>query len=121
VPFIFKHMGLLMLQQPHQITMIFNEDHEVRQVRIGGSHPAQVELSWHGDAVGHFEGDTLVIDTVGTKTDRPFAMIDLFGTPYTKDLHVVERYRLLDHSAVKDALERGAKENTQGAGPIDRL
>jgi hypothetical protein len=120
VPFIFKHMGLLMLQQRHQITMIFNEDHEVRQVRLGGSHPAQVTPSWHGDAVGHFEGDTLVIDTVGTKTDRPFAMIDLFGTPYTKNLHVVERYRLLDHSAVKGALERGAKENTQGAGPIDR-
>jgi hypothetical protein len=35
-----------------------------------------------------------VIDTVGTKTDRPFAMIDLFGTPFTEKLHVVERYRL---------------------------
>jgi hypothetical protein len=97
VPFIFKHMGLLMLQQPHQITMIFNEDHEVRQVRLNELHPAKVAPSWHGDAVGHYEGDTLVIDTVGVKTDRPYAMIDLFGTPYTEALHVVERYRLLDH------------------------
>jgi hypothetical protein len=120
VPFIFKHMGLLMLQQPHQITMIFNEDHEVRHVRLDEPHPAQVVPSWHGDAVGHYEGDTLVIDTVGIKTERPFAMIDLFGTPYTKALHVVERYRLLDHEAVKDALERGSKENSAAGGPIDR-
>jgi hypothetical protein len=120
VPFIFKHMGMLMLQQPHQITMIYDEDHEVRHVRMNVAHPAQVTPSWYGDSVGHFEGDTLVIDTVGNKTDRPFAMIDLFGTPYTKELHVVERYRLLDHEAVKDALERGAKENQQGQGNIYR-
>src|ERR1700693_4966962 len=42
VPYIFKHMGLLMLQQPHQITMIFNEDHEVRHIRLDEAHPAQV-------------------------------------------------------------------------------
>jgi hypothetical protein len=74
-------------------------------------HPAQVTPSWHGDSVGHYEGDTLVIDTVGTKTDRPFAMIDLYGTPYTEKLHVVERYRLLDYEAAKEGLERDAKEN----------
>jgi hypothetical protein len=120
VPFIFKHMGLLMLQQQHEITMVFNEDHEVRQVRMNEPHPAHVTPSWHGDSVGHYEDDTLVIDTVGNKSDRPFAMIDLFGTPYTKALHVVERYRLLDHEAVKDALERGSKENQQGQGAVDR-
>jgi hypothetical protein len=120
VPYIFKHMGMVMLTQPHQITMIFNEDHEVRHVRMNESHAAQVTPSWYGDSVGHYEGDTLVIDTVASRTDRPFPMIDLFGTPYTKALHVVERYRLLDHEAVKDALERGAKENQQGAGAIDR-
>jgi hypothetical protein len=69
--------------------------------RRNQSHPAKVIPSWHGDAVGHFEGDTLVIDTVGIKTDRPFAIIDLFAMPYTEKLHVVERYRLLDHEAAK--------------------
>jgi hypothetical protein len=49
------------------------------------------------------EGDTLVIDTVGVKTDRPYAMIDLFGTSHTKSLHVVERYRLREYDDVKDA------------------
>src|SRR6516162_1276664 len=104
VPFIFKHMGLAVLQQPHQITLLFNEDHEVRQVPIGKPHPAQVTPSWHGDSVAHWEDSTLVIDTVRVKTDRPYPMIDLFGTPYTKSLHVVERYSLRDRDAVKDAL-----------------
>ena len=57
---------------------------------------------------GHYEGDTLVVDTVGVKTDRPYAMIDLFGTPYSKSLHVVERYRLREYEDVKD-LSRAKK------------
>jgi len=45
-------------------------------------------------------------------------MIDLFGTPYTEKLHVVERYRLADLDGVKDTLQRGAKENWRPAGPV---
>jgi hypothetical protein len=41
-------------------------------------HPAQVTPSWYGDSVGHYEGDTLVIDTIGVKTG-PFAVVDWFG------------------------------------------
>jgi hypothetical protein len=52
-----------------------------------------------------------VIDTVGVRTDRPFAMVDMYGTPYTQALHVVERYRLLDYEAAREGLERAAKEN----------
>ena len=120
VPFIFKHGAMEMLQQPHQITILYNENHEVRHIRLNEPHPAEVTPSWHGDSVGHYEGDALVIDTVGNKTDRPFAMIDLFGTPYTGALHVVERYRLLDYEAAKDALERGDRENQRPQGPINR-
>jgi hypothetical protein len=82
-------------------------------------HPARLTPSWHGDAVGHYEGDTLVVDTVGIKADRKFAMIDLFGTPYTDKLHVVERWRLADFDAVKGDLERGAKENWRPGGPAN--
>jgi hypothetical protein len=119
VPFLFKHMAMQMLQLPDEIVMLFSEDHEVRRVRMNQPHPAQVTPSWHGDAVGRYEGDAIIIDTVGIKTDRPFAMIDMFGTPYTGKLHVVERYQLLDYEAVKGALERGAKENWRPAGPVD--
>jgi hypothetical protein len=118
VPFLFKHMAMEMLQRPDKIVMLFNEDHEVRYVRLNQSHPAKVKPSYHGDAVGHYEGDTLVIDTVGIKADRPYAMVDLYGTPYTEKLHVVERYRLVDHEAAKGTLERAAKELWRPAGPF---
>ena len=111
VPFIFKHNQMEMIQQPDKITFLYGEDHEVRWVRLNQPHADPVVPSWYGDSVGHYEGDTLVIDTVGVKTDRPYAMIDLFGTPYTKALHVVERYRLRDYDDVKDAIERNIKEN----------
>ena len=118
VPFIFKHNKMQMLQQPDKITMLYLEDHEVRWVRVNEPHPTHVTPSWHGDSVGHYEGDTLLIDTVGIRVDRPFAMIDLFGTPYTEKLHVVERYQLLDYAAAKEGLERSAKENMR-FGNID--
>src|SRR6202049_82337 len=100
-----------MIQKRDSITFLYSFDHEVRHVRLNQSHPAQVTPSWYGDSVGHYEGDTLVIDTVGIKSDRPFAMIDMYGTPHTQALHVVERYRLLDYEAAKEAEERGEKEN----------
>ncbi len=118
VPFIFKHNQIEMIQQPDKITILYGEDHEVRRVRLNQPHPAPVVPSWYGNSVGHYEDDTLVIDTVGVRTDRPFAMIDLFGTPYTKALHVVERYRLRDYEDVKDAIERNMKENWQFNGDV---
>jgi hypothetical protein len=99
-----------MLQQADKITIIYYQDHQVRQVRMNEPHPAELTPSWHGDSVGHYEDDTLVIDTVGIKIG-PFAMADMYGTPYTRALHVVERYRLLDFEAAKEGLERNAKEN----------
>jgi hypothetical protein len=90
----------------------------VRRVRVNDRHPEPLTPSWYGDSVGHYEDDTLVIDTVGVKTDRPYAMIDLFGTPYTKSLHIVERYRLREYEDVKDAIERNKKENWLFTGDV---
>jgi hypothetical protein len=124
LPYIFRDFGIQMLQQPDQITILYSQDHEIRHVRMNQRHPAQVTPSWYGDSVGHYEGDTLVVDTVGIKTDRPQAMIDMYGTPYTKALHVVERYRLIDYEAAKEALERAGKENLgqpRSRGPVSRF
>jgi hypothetical protein len=118
VPFIFKHQQMEIIQQPDKITFIFNEDHEVRRVRLDELHRSPVTPSWYGDSVGHYEGDTLVIDTVGINPDRKYAMVDLFGTPYTKSLHVVERYRLRDYDDVKDAIERNKNENWLVVGDV---
>ena len=120
VPYIYKNFAMLIFQQPDKITIIYDQDHEIRHVRLNQPHPAEVTPSWYGDSVAHYEGDTLIIDTVGTKANRPFAMIDLYGTPYTEKLHVVERYRLLDYEDAKEGLERDAKENQRPPVGIDR-
>jgi hypothetical protein len=112
IPFIYKQFMVEIIQQPDKVLIIYTAPNtDVRRVRLNDHHPEPLTPSWYGDSVGHYEGDTLVIDTVGVKTDRPYAMIDLFGTPYTKSLHIVERYRLGDYDDVKDAIERNKKEN----------
>ena len=112
MPFIYKLGTIQMMQQPDRITILYGGyNNEVRRVRLNEPHPKPPKPSWYGDSVGHYEGDTLVIDTVAVKTDRKYAMIDLFGTPYTDKLHIVERYRLRDYDDVKDALERNRQEN----------
>jgi hypothetical protein len=111
MPFIYKQFLVLLIQQPDKITFYYNGNGDIRHVRLNEPHRTPLTPSWYGDSVGHYEGDTLVIDTVGQKTDRKYAMIDLFGTPYTKSLHIVERYRLRDYDDVKDAIERNIKEN----------
>jgi hypothetical protein len=112
VPFVFTTTAIEFLQTPDKVTILYYEDHEVRHVRMNQQHPASVTPSWYGDSVGHFEGDTLVIDTVGIKIG-PHAMVDWYGTPHTPALHVIERYRLVDYDGAKDGLERDRKENFQ--------
>jgi hypothetical protein len=118
VPYIFNGVAMQMLQQADKITFFYPNDHQVRRVRMNQPHPAQVTPSWYGDSVGHYEGDTLVIDTVGVKIG-PFAMVDFYGTPYTPALHVVERYRLLDYESAREGLERDAHENLRPPNGAD--
>jgi hypothetical protein len=118
MPFIYKEFFVQLIQQPDKVQLFYDGNHEIRRVRLNEPHPQPLTPSWNGDSVGHYEGDTLVIDTVGVKTDRPYAMIDLFGTPYSKSLHIVERYRLRDYDDVKDAIERSWNENWLFAGNL---
>jgi hypothetical protein len=111
VPYIFFQPGVQVLQQPHQIVFIYLRGPEFRHVRLNESHPAGVTPSWYGDSVGHYEGDTLVVDTVALKADRPFAMVDMYGTPFSPALHVVERYRMIDYAEAQAAVARNLKEN----------
>ena len=94
MPFIYKQFLVMLIQKSDEVLFYYNGNGDIRHVRLNEPHRTPLTPSWYGDSVGHYEGDTLVIDTIGQKTDRKYAMIDLFGTPYTKSLHIVERYRL---------------------------
>ena len=98
-----------MLQEKEKITLLYSHDNKVRHVPLNSAHPAGLKLSGQGDSIAHYDGDTLVIDTVGIKSS-PISAVDWYGTPHTDQLHVVERYRLVDEAAAKAA---AAKHDTQ--------
>ena len=109
-PYILQRQQIQMIQQKDQITILYSENHEVRRVRLNARHPEHVTPSWYGDSIGHFEGDTLVVDTVGVKSG-PHSMIDSFGTPYSEAMHLVERYRLIDYEEGRAAAVRSETQN----------
>jgi hypothetical protein len=84
-------MEMLFLPGGNEITMIYWRDNQVRHIYLNAPHSTDPPKTWYGESVGRFEGDTLVIDTIGLndKTDT-----DRFGTPHSDAIHVVERYRL---------------------------
>jgi len=82
------------LQTPKQVVMIWEEDHMVRHVYLTDQHSPNVKPSWLGESIGRYEnGDTLVVDTIGLNI-RTF--VDSYQTPHTEQLHVVERFRIVE-------------------------
>jgi hypothetical protein len=83
---------------PGRVLMLFEYDHFVRNIYTGGrAHPIDPNPSWMGDSIGKWEGDTLVVDTVGFN-DKTW--LDNDGHPHTEDLHVVERIRRVNHDTL---------------------
>jgi hypothetical protein len=81
------------LQTPDMVVMIHDGDEQMRRVHLNVPHSDNPNLSWYGESVGHYEGNTLVVDTIALD-ERSF--IDAYRTPHTGALHVVERFTLLE-------------------------
>jgi hypothetical protein len=123
-PYLFTiQLGVQFVQKKNEIVMLYPQDDQVRRVRMNAAHPAKVIPSAMGDSVGYYEGDTLVIDTVGVKIGR-VTMVDRYGTPQSDALHLVERYRLIDVATAKETMafhERrvGRGPGAPGTGPYE--
>ena len=86
--------GLIhVLPGPEVYTILYMRMMQARFIEVDGEHRADLEPSYYGHSVGHWEGDVFIVDTVGFNDKTP---IDMFATPHTEQLHVVERYRLVD-------------------------
>jgi hypothetical protein len=86
----------LQIFQTKDDTVIVHEvAHNTRWIHMNRDHPAAVKTSFMGDSVGHWEGDTMVVDTVGVD-DRTW--IDEQGIIHSLGMHVVERIRKIDNS-----------------------
>ncbi len=94
---LYGFQPLYFVQTAKEVVMIYSNDEQVRHVYLNVSHSANPQPSWYGKSVGHYEGDTLVVDTIGLN-DKTF--VDNFRTPHTEKLHVIERFHLVDGGKV---------------------
>jgi hypothetical protein len=81
------------IQTPKEVLIVHQQDQQVRRIFLNVPHSTHPKPSWTGESVGHYEGDELVVDTIGFN-DRTF--VDNYRTPHTDKMHVIERFKLLD-------------------------
>jgi hypothetical protein len=93
--------AIQILQTPGQITFFHELGRQVRVVHMDRGHDPDPDPSYFGDDVGHWEGDTLVVDTTGL-TDK--TTIDMMGAPHSDQLHIVEHIRLLNPNKLEDRI-----------------
>jgi hypothetical protein len=95
---IFRRVGagpmIFFRQTEHEVTMIWRGDNQVRHVYLDVPHSENPRPTWHGESVGHYEGDTLVVDTIAI-LEHPLNFVDNYRTPHTNKLHVIERFALV--------------------------
>ena len=82
------------LQTPSKVILLFNYQHEVRYIHTDGrEHPKNLELTWNGHSIGRWDGDTLVVDTIGIRDE---SWLDSGGHEHSTQMRVVERFRRVD-------------------------
>jgi hypothetical protein len=87
------------VQTPDMVVFLYEVQHLFRVIYLNAKHPAKVTPSFMGHSVGHWEGDTLVIDTVGLTN---LTQIDENGTLHSDNLRVVERIRRTNENTLED-------------------
>lgn len=85
-------------QVPGRVLILYESDHTVRQIWTDGrGHPKGVPHSWTGHSIGHWDGDTLVVDTIGLNDG---SWLDYQGNVHSDALHLVERLRRVDQNTL---------------------
>ena len=92
-------MPFQIVQTPSVFTILFENQHTFRIIHTDGrSHPKDLDPTWFGDSIGKWDGDTLVVDTLGID-DRTW--LDTAGHEHSDQLHLVERFQTMDSNNIK--------------------
>ncbi len=86
---------IFFVQTPKIVYIVWQRDQNVRRVYLNQPHSKDIKPSVFGESVGHYEGDELVVDSIGMQPGE-YLYLDNYRTPFTKDLHVVERWKMID-------------------------
>ena len=88
-------------QTPKEVVIIYENNHEVRYIYTDGrQHPnlEDYDPTWNGHSIGKWDGDTLVVDTVGIREET---LLDNGGRAHSDQLHIVERFQRLNHDTLQ--------------------
>ena len=92
---LFVAQPVFFIQTPNEVWIIWERDHQVRRVLLNRAHSANLKPTWFGESVGRYENGELVVDTIGF-IEHPLSFVDNNTTPHTKNLHVVERWKITE-------------------------
>ena len=93
---LFPAEPIYFVQTPKEVWIIWQRQQEVRRIYLDIPHSANPKPSWFGESVGHYENGELVVDTVGFLDRHQFDFVDNWRTPHTKDMHVIEHWKVVD-------------------------
>ncbi len=100
--------GFDILVGPRQVTVLYELNRGMRFAYVGETHPDRLKSSWAGHSVAHWEGDTLVVDSVGFNNENEVKLGANLKTQTSDNvrmsskMHIVERYRLLPNGQLED-------------------
>ena len=104
---LINHNAMEILTTPGRITMLGESDgNRMRRIYTDGRpHPEDPDLTLHGHSIGHWDGETLVIDTTAIVPQAYIAISEATGIPNNGDMHIVERISLPKPNVLQDELE----------------
>jgi hypothetical protein len=86
---LFPAFVIAIVQTKDNVFITFEQPRLVRKIRLHGSHPSESHRTYRGDSVGRWEGNTLVVDTIGL---NGLGELDISGAPTSRHAHMIERY-----------------------------
>jgi hypothetical protein len=100
MPYIYLQLfPMQIIQTSSEVIELFEYDHIVRHIFIDGrKHPADLKPSYNGHSIGHWEGDTLVVDTIGLNGKN---WLDRVGHPESTQMHIVEQIHRVDDQTLQ--------------------
>jgi hypothetical protein len=104
---LISHNAVEFLFTPGRVSLLGEMDgNRLRRIYTDGRpHPPDPDPTFHGHSIGHWEGQTLVVDTVAVLPESYLAVSEAVGIPNNGDLHVVERFHLAEKDVLHDDLE----------------
>jgi hypothetical protein len=104
---LITHNAMEFAFTPGRVTMLGESDgNRIRRIYTDGRpHPDDPDPSFHGHSIGHWEGGTLVVDTVAILPEVYLAVSEAAGVPNNGDLHVIEHIHLVSADVLHDDLE----------------